>query len=82
MITELGKSAINTLSTFKKYCTESEYEFLEKGVKEFDTLLTGVGFYALQAETKLKQISKMDFETFQAVMYVYFGKTLKEFQNV
>ena len=82
MKTILGQQAIENLNRFKKHCLEEEFNRLEKGVKEFDSLLTGSGFDAIQAKQKLTAIKEMNFETFKAVMLAYFGKTFNELQNV
>ena len=82
MKTNLGEQAIENLNRFKKHCLEDEFNHLEKGVKEFDNLLTGSGFLAIQSKQKLTAIKEMNFETFLSVMLAYFGKTAKELLNI
>lgn len=78
MNTELGQKALNNINVFKCMCTDKEIEFLTNQIKEFDRLNTGFGFYAIQANIKLKSISKMDLKHFLGVMWVYFGKSKEE----
>ena len=82
MRTALGIDALTNLKRFQKHCTNEEFLHLEKGVKEFDTLLTGSGFYAIQSKQKLTAIKIMSFETFLTVMFAYFGKTVKDLKNI
>jgi hypothetical protein len=82
MNTKLAQEAQINLNLFKSYCTKEEFKKLSDTIADFDILLTGVGFNAIQAKQKLYFISKLSFSEFLGVMFCYFGKTLKELQNV
>jgi len=68
MRTELAKSALKQMNQYKSECTPKQWGVISDGIKEFDNLLQGSGFYAIQAKTKLKRMlsfSCQDFKAFQ-----------------
>ena len=83
MNTILGTKAIENLNRFKKHCLDEEFTLLKNGVIEFDRLMTqGDKFNQIQADVKLNKIKELNFNDFLAVMFVYFGKTIKELKNI
>ena len=70
MKTELAKKAFQRMKLFKKDCTPKQWEIIQSGIKEFDNLLTGSGFYAIQSKQKLNKMLEFSYEDFKAFQFL------------
>lgn len=69
----LAQNALEHITQFEKQVTPEQFNAACEAVKDFSIDLSGFGFYAIQAKTKLRLICELDLDGFK--------ETVKQFQT-